>query len=130
MKALILGALIWWKLRLNGEKSLEPLQFCLKNGIIQVNNYNSSVCQRKGVLYGKRFCKKARSGTAAFTLKTKSADRYSDCSPLCCRELICGFLSGKNEILNWEPSDLFRFCNDTTPIKGSLDLKNGLKCGG
>ena len=25
------------------------------------------------------------------------------------RELICGFLSGKNDILNWEPSDLFQF---------------------
>ena len=37
------------------------------------------------------------------------------------RELICGFLSGKNEIMNWEPSDLFQFCHDTTPIKGSLD---------
>ena len=37
------------------------------------------------------------------------------------RELLCGFLSGKKEILSWEPSDLFRFCNDTTPIKGSLD---------
>ena len=37
------------------------------------------------------------------------------------RELICGFLSGKNEIINWEPSDLFQFCHDTTPIKGSLD---------
>ena len=37
------------------------------------------------------------------------------------RDLICGFLSGKNEILNWEPSDLFQFCNDTMPIKGSLD---------
>ena len=37
------------------------------------------------------------------------------------RELVCGFLSGKNEILNWEPSDLFQFCNDTAPIKGSLD---------
>ena len=36
------------------------------------------------------------------------------------RELICGFLSGRNEILNWEPSDLFQFCQDTTPIKGSL----------
>jgi predicted nucleotidyltransferase len=36
-------------------------------------------------------------------------------------ELICGFLSGKNEIMNWEPSDLFQFCHDTTPIKGSLD---------
>ena len=37
------------------------------------------------------------------------------------RELICGFLSGKTEIMNWEPSDLFQFCHDTTPLKGSLD---------
>ena len=36
------------------------------------------------------------------------------------RELICGFLSGKDDIMNWEPSDLFQFCHDTTPIKGSL----------
>ena len=36
------------------------------------------------------------------------------------RELICGFLSGKKEIMNWETSDLFQFCHDTTPIKGSL----------
>jgi len=37
------------------------------------------------------------------------------------RELICGFLSGKDDIMNWEPADLFQFCHDTTPIKGSLD---------
>lgn len=37
------------------------------------------------------------------------------------RELICGFLSGKNEILNWESSDLFQFYHDTRAIKGSLD---------
>ena len=37
------------------------------------------------------------------------------------RELLCGFLSGKAEILNWEPSDLFQFYYDTTPLKGSLD---------
>ena len=37
------------------------------------------------------------------------------------RDLICGFLSGKQEIMNWEPYDLFQFCHDTTPIKGSLD---------
>ena len=37
------------------------------------------------------------------------------------RELVCGFLSGKNELLNWEPSDLFQFYHDTTPIQGSLD---------
>lgn len=37
------------------------------------------------------------------------------------RELICGFLSGKSEILHWEPADLFQFYHDTTPIRGSLD---------
>ena len=37
------------------------------------------------------------------------------------RERICGFLSGKDELLSWEPSDLFQFYYDTTPIKGSLD---------
>ena len=37
------------------------------------------------------------------------------------RELACGFISGKNELLNWEPSDLFQFYYDTKPIKGSLD---------
>ena len=37
------------------------------------------------------------------------------------REMICGFLSGKDELLHWEPSDLFQFYYDTTPIKGSLD---------
>ena len=37
------------------------------------------------------------------------------------REQICGFLSGKEELLNWEPSDLVQFCYDTVPIKGSMD---------
>ena len=37
------------------------------------------------------------------------------------RELLCGFVSGKNELLDWEPADLFQFCHDTTPIKGSLE---------
>ncbi len=37
------------------------------------------------------------------------------------REMICGFLSGKDDIMNWEPSDLFQFYYDTTPIRGSLD---------
>lgn len=37
------------------------------------------------------------------------------------RELICGFISGRNEILNWDPSDLFQFYYDTKPIKGTLD---------
>jgi hypothetical protein len=37
------------------------------------------------------------------------------------RELICGFLSGKEELFKWEASDLFQFYYDTTPIIGSLD---------
>lgn len=37
------------------------------------------------------------------------------------RELVCGFLGGKSEILQWEPSDLFQFYHDTNPIKGCLD---------
>jgi predicted nucleotidyltransferase len=37
------------------------------------------------------------------------------------RQLLCGFLSGKREILHWEPADLFQFCYDTTPIRGSLE---------
>ena len=37
------------------------------------------------------------------------------------REKICGFVSGKEELLCWEPSDLFQFCYDTTPVTGSLE---------
>lgn len=37
------------------------------------------------------------------------------------REKICGFLSGKAELLNWDASDLFQFYYDTKPLKGSLD---------
>ena len=37
------------------------------------------------------------------------------------REQVCGFLSGKEELLHWEPSELFQFCHDTKPIIGSLD---------
>lgn len=37
------------------------------------------------------------------------------------REQICGFLSGKKEILNWEAADLVQFYHDTKPVKGSLD---------
>ena len=36
------------------------------------------------------------------------------------RDLVCGFISGKTELLNWEASDLFQFYYDTMPINGSL----------
>ena len=37
------------------------------------------------------------------------------------RNLICGFLSGKDEIFCWEPSELFQFYYDTKPLVGSID---------
>ena len=37
------------------------------------------------------------------------------------RELACGFFSGKDELFNWDPSDLLSLYYDTKPIKGSLD---------
>ena len=56
-----------------------------------------------------------------------------------CRELICGFLSGKDELISWEPSDLFQFYHDTKAIRGNLDtliplldaeaVKRGVKIG-
>jgi len=46
---------------------------------------------------------------------------YSMLDTLPNRELICGFLSGKEEILHWDTADLFQFCHDTKPIKGKLD---------
>lgn len=37
------------------------------------------------------------------------------------RDKVCGFVSGKKELFAWEPSDLFQFYYDTTPILGTLD---------
>ena len=42
------------------------------------------------------------------------------------RELLCGFLSGKNEIVHWEASDLFQLYYDTRPVQGSMDELLGL----
>lgn len=38
------------------------------------------------------------------------------------REKVCGFISGQQELTNWERSDLFQFYHDTTPIFGSIDF--------
>ena len=55
-------------------------------------------------------------------LSAKDIDAYNGMlNALPHRELICGFLSGKTELLNWEPSDLFQFYYDTKPIRGSLE---------
>lgn len=37
------------------------------------------------------------------------------------RDLICGFLAGKDELLHWELSELFQLYFDTTPLVGTLD---------
>jgi len=37
------------------------------------------------------------------------------------REKICGFVSGWNELINWDKADLFQFYHDTTPYFGSID---------
>jgi predicted nucleotidyltransferase len=38
------------------------------------------------------------------------------------REKVCGFISGRQELINWERSDLFQFCHDTTPVFGNIDF--------
>ena len=41
------------------------------------------------------------------------------------REKICGFISGKKELENWDRSDLFQFYHDTIALYGSLNfIKN------
>ena len=42
------------------------------------------------------------------------------------RELICGFLAGKEEICNWDLADLFQLFYDTEPIRGSLGILQSL----
>lgn len=42
-------------------------------------------------------------------------------SVLDCREKICGFISGTNEIKKWDRADLFQFYYDTKPIFGSIE---------
>lgn len=41
------------------------------------------------------------------------------------REKICGFISGKKELENWDRADLFQFYHDTIALYGNLDfIKN------
>ena len=37
------------------------------------------------------------------------------------RELLCGFVSGQEELAAWSPHDLFQFYYDTVPLQGSLE---------
>ena len=75
--------------------------------------------------YGRGEASEASDIDAVVILDKLTADdikKYNDMiDTLPNRELICGFLSGKDELINWEPSDLFQFYYDTTPIAGTLD---------
>lgn len=39
-----------------------------------------------------------------------------------CREKLCGFVGGREELLRWEPGDLFALYSDTTPFVGDLEF--------
>ena len=54
-----------------------------------------------------------------FVSDIEAYDELLDAQPH--RNLLCGFLSGREEITKWEPADLFQFYHDTRPVKGSLD---------
>jgi predicted nucleotidyltransferase len=75
--------------------------------------------------YGRGEATEASDIDAVVILDRLTADdikKYSDMVDILPnQELICGFLSGKDELINWEPSDLFQFYYDTTPIIGTLD---------
>ena len=56
------------------------------------------------------------------TVSSSDLQRYREMlDTLPHREKICGFFSGKQELLRWEPADLFQFYQDTLPFKGSLN---------
>ncbi len=49
-------------------------------------------------------------------------ERYKDLiGEMPYREKICGFVSGRGELINWDKADLFQFYHDTTPYFGSID---------
>ena len=106
--------------------------------VIQINTWMNMFLQKLNETFGERVCFVGLQGSYGRGEATETSDIdivviLDELSPLDIqtyntmldtlshRELICGFLSGKKEILNWEPSDLFQFYYDTKPIKGSLD---------
>jgi len=57
------------------------------------------------------------------TVDINDFQRYDDMlSQLPYRDKVCGFISGKAEITNWDTSDLFQFYFDTVPIIGNLNF--------
>lgn len=42
------------------------------------------------------------------------------------RDKVCGFVSGRDELVNWDRADLIQFCMDTKVIRGSVDFARKL----
>lgn len=56
-------------------------------------------------------------------LTIKDLDAYrAAAADLPHRELLCGFVSGREELARWDAADLFQFYHDTTPYLGDLDF--------
>ena len=106
--------------------------------MIDITNWMNDFLQKLNHQFGKRVWFVGLQGSYARGEATEDSDidvvvildelsfvdiqSYNDMlDTMTCREFICGFLSGRREIMSWEPSELFQFCHDTTPIKGSLD---------
>ena len=45
------------------------------------------------------------------------------------RKLICGFISGKDELMNWEPSDLFQFYYELLAVIDETAVNRAIKIG-
>ena len=57
------------------------------------------------------------------TLSYHDLKAYDDAiSKLPRRSLICGFVSGRDELARWDRSELFQFYHDTAILYGSLDF--------
>ena len=57
------------------------------------------------------------------TLSYRDLKAYDDAiSKLPRRSLICGFVSGRDELARWDRSELFQFYHDTTVLYGGLDF--------
>ena len=55
-------------------------------------------------------------------LSVEDIDTYSNMlDGLKYRERVCGFISGKDELMAWDTSDLFQFYHDTKSLIGTLD---------
>ena len=110
---------------------------------ICISSYIGMFCDALRRTFGERICFAGLQGSYGRGEATESSDidlvvildRLSPqdiavyrhmLSGLPYRDRACGFLSGRGELENWEPSDLFQFYFDTEPLIGSLDFLRNL----